>query len=354
MGLTDMVSRKKYNYRKIFAGFVVLCILVVVFSFISRHFVFNFQTAMLVNGEPVTVREFEQQMEYGYRAFTLNHFVQTHNIEVDKDFWDKELGGITPREFLMENTAKACALIKIQELKMKEKGILSDISYSSFLKDFERENKRRREIVSQGGVIYGPQQYSENDYFEYVFSNLQVDLKDQMAKEYGWYEKSNLKDYYEENKDTYYRYSENIDILKLVIPYSMGTKEEIYNQLIAVSEMATDRESFEMMAGQIGEVEDQRFTEETARTDSRYFEALKLAAMELEENSVSGVIDDGENLAVIYCISKEETGYIPFDDVIDNVGKLYVDECYEKWLNDEFAKAEIILKKAEKVLMKVE
>lgn len=333
---------------------VIVLILALGIFWFHRRKNSDMQTAMYVNGEPVTVREFRQRMEYDYRALTIDHFTRNWGAEADKEFWDKEFDGITPREYLKEKTIESCALIKLQTLKMKEMGILEDISYQSFLQDLETENQRRKEITESGGVIYGPQQYSENEYFEYVFSNLREDLKEQMAAELGWNTEDNLKEYYERYKDTYYRYSDDIEILKLVIPYEKASKDDIYEKLDQVVQASVDRTSFEEAAGAVGEVEAQTFTEETARSDSRYYEALKLAAMELEPESVSQVIDDGEMLAVIYCVSKTDGGYIPFDSIKDNISQLYCEECYDEWLKNQYEAAEITVKNVEKIVKEVE
>ena len=71
--------------------------------------------------------------------------------------------------------------------------------------------------------------------------------------------------------------------------------------------------------------------------------------MELEPGSVSQVIDDGERLALIYCVSREEGEYIPFNTVIDQVSSLHSDECYEKWLMERYGEADIVVKQVKAI-----
>ncbi len=329
----------------VLAGFLLL----LKFTWIQKQKNAEMQVAIYVNGAPVTVREFRQRMEYDYRALTIDHFTKKWGGESDGEFWDTEFDGMTPREYLTEKTIEACTLIKIQTLEMQKRDILKDISYESFLRDMERENQRRKELVERGGIIYGPQQYSENEYFIYVFSNLQKELKEQLAKELGWNEADKLQAYYLENRDTYFKYSDQIEVLKIVFAYDKDTKEEIYAQLEEIRQIASDWQKFEKAGSEVGIVERQLFTEESARSDSRYYEPLKLAAMELEPGSVSQVIDDGERLALIYCVSREEGEYIPFNTVIDQVSSLHSDECYEKWLMERYGEADIVVKQVKAI-----
>lgn len=348
--MRKVLNGKRYT-AFLLIGAVILCFGVVC---LVKFKYSEMQPIMYVNGEKVTIREFKQRMEYDYRAVTIDYFFRNWGAQVDEEFWSKNFDGVTPREYLTEKTIENCALIKLQTLKMKEMGLINDISYQSFLRDLKTENQRRKENVQKGGIIYGPEQYSENEYFEYVFSNLRKELKEKMATELGWNEESRLQEYYETLKDVYYKYSDDIEIMKLVIPYDNSTKAENYLKLEKVVKASVDEESFEKAASVLGKLEFQNFTEESARNDSRYFESLKLAAMSMEPDSVSQVIDDGENLSVIYCISKIDGGYMPFDSIRDNVRQQYYDQCFDEWLNKQYAEAEVVVKNVEKIVRKVE
>lgn len=330
--------------------FTIGVILILVTLLLHRRHNPEQQIVMCVDTEPVTVREFMQRMEYEYRAITIDYFTNKYDVAIEEDFWNQEFDGITPKDYLINKTTQACTEIKIQELEMKKMGLLEDISYSSFLDDLQIENQRRKEIIEEGGVIYGPEQYSENEYFEYVFGNLKKDLKNKMADTYGWLEEKELKKYYDKNKEVYYKTSDDIEILKLVVPYDKDTRENLYQQLHKISMQVSDRLSFEKEAGKFGKVTAQSFTEESARTDSRYYEVLKLAAMKIPQDSVSNVLDDGENLAIIYCVAKKEGDYITYEQVAENVIKLYVDDCYEKWLEKRTGEVSVELKNLEELI----
>lgn len=241
-------------------------------------------------------------------------------------------------------TIEDCARIKLAELAMKEYGLLEDISYRTFLDSLERENQRREESYQKGQVIYGPQKYGEGEYFAHTFANLEKELKKKLDEEFGWSREENLKRYYEKHKDAYYRRSDSIEVEKITLPYEKASREEIKKALEQVRKEVQDGKTFAEAAQKIGTVETQRFDEESAREDSRNYEPLKLAAMELKKQEISPVIDDGSSLSMLFCTAKEEGGYRPYEEVADNVVSLVREESYEKWLDTAYREADLQIK----------
>lgn len=302
------------------------------------------QVTFTVNGEAVTEREVSQRIAYMHRAVTIDHFSREKGMELDEEFWDRECEGITPREYLQKKTIEDCARIKLAELAMKEYGLLEDISYRTFLDSLERENQRRKESYQKGQVIYGPQKYGEGEYFAHTFANLEKELKKKLDEEFGWSREENLKRYYEKHKDAYYRRSDSIEVEKITLPYEKASREEIKKALEQVRKEVQNGKTFAEAAKKLGTVETQHFDEESARADSRDYEPLKLAAMELKEYEISPVIDDGSNLSVLFCTAKEEGGYRTYEETADNVVSLVRDESYEKWLDTVYREADLQIK----------
>lgn len=205
-------------------------------------------------------------------------------------------------------TIEDCARIKLAESAMKEYGLLEDISYRTFLDSLERENQRREESYQKGQVIYGPQKYSEGEYFSHTFANLEKELKKKLDEEFGW------------------------------------SREEIKKALEQVRKEVQNGKTFAEAAQKLGTVETQHFDEESARADFRNYEPLKLAAMELKKQEISPVIDDGSSLSMLFCTAKEEGRYRPYEEVADNVVSLVREESYEKWLDTAYREADLQIK----------
>ncbi|MEO8093864.1 MAG: hypothetical protein ABI632_02915, partial [Pseudolysinimonas sp.] len=55
-------------------------------------------------------------------------------------------------------------------------GLLTDPTYATFVKSLAAENQRRRDAVAQNEPIYGPQQYSEPNYLDYMLGEFRYRL----------------------------------------------------------------------------------------------------------------------------------------------------------------------------------
>lgn len=75
-----------------------------------------------------------------------------------------------------------CIRIKMQEILMKEQGILPDISYSSFCKDYKSEMENRLLKTKKGEPVYGPVQMDEKMFFNYRFSSNTTRLKNKLRE----------------------------------------------------------------------------------------------------------------------------------------------------------------------------
>lgn len=135
-----------------------------------------------VNGKEISQGLFMERVREN-RAGTYAYFQEKYGVDEEADFWNKEFGGEVPAEFLKQQALDDCVFIMVQQEMALEKGIISDMSYDSFLQDLKNENERRKQAISQGKVIYGPVEYTEENYFTYVFSNMVIELKRAMAQE---------------------------------------------------------------------------------------------------------------------------------------------------------------------------
>ena len=55
--------------------------------------------------------------------------------------------------------------------------MLSDISYDGFVQNLMLENERRQQAIKKNQVVFGPAQYTEETYFEYVMGNTALAVK---------------------------------------------------------------------------------------------------------------------------------------------------------------------------------
>lgn len=134
-----------------------------------------------IDGEPISVREFRQILIKN-RAGIYDYFKQKYGVEDSLKFWSTGYNGEVPAEIARKKTMDECVRIKLQQILARQKGLIQDISYTAFLKDLDAENKRRKKAVENGKALYGPIRYTESEYFNYVFSNMIIKLKEKLAE----------------------------------------------------------------------------------------------------------------------------------------------------------------------------
>lgn len=133
-----------------------------------------------VDSEAITVREFRQEMDH-HRAGVFTGFNRRYSLDSFRDFWNHAFDGKTPLEVLKEKALESACRHKMQQILMKEKGLVEDIGYEAFLRQWSAENNARAEAAGAGKVLYGPVQYTERGYFQYLLTNGVIRLKSALA-----------------------------------------------------------------------------------------------------------------------------------------------------------------------------
>ncbi|GBG09203.1 peptidyl-prolyl cis-trans isomerase [Paenibacillus agaridevorans] len=297
------------------------------------------QTVATVNGEPISVDEFMLLLNNNYVARTFNYFANTHGVNDFKHFWTSTYGGEKPIEYAKQLTLKEFIRIKSEQSLMKQYGVASDISYKSLLNDREAENKRRQQAVDNNQVIYGPQTYSEYQYFTHVFTNNVLALKKSLGQTKFAIDDNMLKDAYERLKEEYFIESYQIKVEKMSITKSQnavavmrGVQEELQNgeSMGNLQDTRTDLI-----------VETQTFDGLTAKTDYELNPQLLEEAQKLEVGEISGIIDENNALTLIRCVENKERGYQPFQLVKEQVKFILLDKKYEELVQREMEHADV-------------
>ncbi len=152
-----------------------------------------------VDGEPVSIQLFEQRLSL-HRSAVYSYFHKKYTIENPSSFWTTRYGKEMPSEIIKKRAMDDCVNIKIQQILARDNGIMTDISHKAFLENLKNENIRRIKILAKNGVIYGPEQYTEKTYFEYIFSNMQIKLKTKLGQDTFYLSDDELKKFHESRK----------------------------------------------------------------------------------------------------------------------------------------------------------
>lgn len=98
-------------------------------------------------------------------------------------------------------------------LKFAEKlGLIDDSSFDALKLRWESENKKRKNELESGGIVYGPTQLSLPAYLDYEMTRFKLDFVSESDKikdsyEYKSISKKDKKAFYKSNRDLFTRYA---------------------------------------------------------------------------------------------------------------------------------------------------
>ena len=118
--------------------------------------------AARLGGAPISKAELAQ-CALSVRAGVYDHFAHL-GLHDGPSFWSTRIDGTTPRADLIERAIQTCRRQKAVEEAARELGVVSDISYVAFLNGWHAWNAERQKARDRGQVVYGPIQYSEQDF----------------------------------------------------------------------------------------------------------------------------------------------------------------------------------------------
>ncbi|GMQ61705.1 foldase protein PrsA [Vallitalea maricola] len=241
--------------------------------------------------------------------------------------------------------------IKIEQLLFREKNIVEDISYKTFIKSFIKENERRKKAVDKGEIIYGPKQFQEDDYYSYLHSKRVLLLKEIFAEDEFAIEDEKLKLYYDNSKELYPDYKKQDYIEARLIKISSLDRRDKkltasdIKELIDTHDNIFDNQmDFKDTIEEKGykmDVIDRVFDETTARNDIKIEYSIYNPISRLKVNEISEVIDYNGAFYVIKCISKKEGSYYSFEDKKDIIWTRYNDEKYEELIQKQMNESEV-------------
>ena len=169
-----------------------------------------------VNRMPVTFRELKL-CEEKCKANVIQEFKSKYNIPFEAGFWENKSLKPSPADILQKTAFNMAVDLKIQQMLAQKLGMIKDINYKSFHNEWIAENSRRKKAISNHQIIYGPLQFSELNYYDYVLTNLILKLKRTLAKDSFNITENELKTIYELTKEKLYKLPDSVCILKVTV-----------------------------------------------------------------------------------------------------------------------------------------
>lgn len=96
-------------------------------------------------------------------------------------YWTTLSGSTTPAQRLVASALSDAARAAVQFDAARRYGLKAPVNYEDFIAGLNAENARRAHAIATGQPIYGPRQYSEAAYLDYVLGQTAFDLAAKMV-----------------------------------------------------------------------------------------------------------------------------------------------------------------------------
>ena len=328
----------------IIAGLLAVGIIAVgVTAFILEEKVRPDEPAFYVDGVPVAAGEFADLLNARYRTAALAHFSEMgEDISDTETFWNRKVGDTTPAEYARSLGFDEMVRIKVIQTLMKEHGIQQDISYSAFLEAFSQENDSRKNAVSNGEVIYGPETYQRFDYYTYLFSNNQNELERALFSDALKPGEQQMREWFLQNGEQF-RTGGQLTLFVITLPYRGDNRESVKQLAHSAAARIGGGEDAKAVSEQLAGC-----TVQTVEADQDSGQSLPPAVDRIGDGiellkalGATEVFDLGEACCIMNTQSFV-SGVIPsFEEAKTKVSIRYQDMIFKEYIDNLTAKAEI-------------
>ena len=261
-----------------------------------------------VNGEPVTFDEMTMVMG-SFRVETAAYFFSKYGLDFSHGFWETEIDGITPLDYIKERALGFLTERKVQQQFIREQGMMGDFSHRAFLRDFEAENARREETVSEGGIVYGVTQFDPMTYYDYQFlNNVQMMLTEKGDVLFP-VSYADILRYYEENIANF-READHLVVDVIAVPLYVGD-EDPYEKILRAEEALLEGRDFESVMREFNPDNEPFRVDFSGREAARIYDGLfSDMAWGLSEGEVSVIFEWGDAWLILKCAERTAGGYM--------------------------------------------
>ena len=311
------------------------------------------RTILTVNQEPVSEAEMLHIMSE-LRPSVFSYFSRRYGASDGLHFWTTKFNGEVPFEILKQRTIEKLKSIKIQQILMRQHGLVTDISYSGFLRSLEIENNRRRKASMDNVPVYGPIQFETRVYYDYLFSERTEKLKQVLSSAECAVTEGEIRDFYQSHRSDRYAKPVYIEIEKIILRSGEDFKGVPKNRtgwMLAMSEIRRRLLGGETAKSVISDLKSSESMElayeqhvldgsDLRRQASLYFE-VDAHVKELRVGEISEIIQGEKELSVIRIAESKSDRYRPFEEVQAQIRRDLINSKYEQMIGQLIESAEV-------------
>ncbi|MFS0723412.1 hypothetical protein [Paenibacillus sp. 1P07SE] len=305
-----------------------------------------------VNGDPITVWELNHAAG-GHRAAVIERYTRDSQATLDASFWQREISGESPIEVLRKQALEDAVQMKIELQLAKQYGFVESVSYEGLMEQMAQENERRAAAVARGEPIYGPLRFEATAFIDFVRSKINTSLREELALGELSPSEAELRDYYEhrlpelmplEDRIVYDRYAlsylrdgERDEELRLE---AGRLSETLRSQLLSGVKLDPLQTTDVAVHTETGLVLDSDNASRMYKSENALYTALRESA--IGTGSAVMVEDRAAGCYVVVYVRARQPGSRPvFEEVRDQVRKVYLEQAFADLINSRVEAAAI-------------
>lgn len=303
-----------------------------------------YQTVGEIDGRPVALGELQLFVD-DVRQQTNSYFKKNHQLDaVTEKEWKQDFDGEAPVDHAIQLAMQELVPYKVVEEKLAEQGSREDFSYRAFVERWQKENEDRQQKKDAGEVIYGPVQYTERVYYDYLNDSYKEELETTMQTEP---KETDLQKLYEEHPDLFQTFG-SVTMACAVLPQESYAKEQAEAARETILYAMEGGSSFAQGAAQAGiseNVQERTFTaDDLTSPDVANFPEVEDAVYSLKQGETTELIDNGGlQWLFFYCENRQEGGRTPFAECRDALKEMYREQTFDMELQQAQASAQITI-----------
>lgn len=268
-----------------------------------------------VDEHPITMEEFNYFLSQ-QKSSVCQSYSQLYGItSFDSAFWNSEYGDSTPLDSARASAKEACLEAYATQMLAEKTTSAEFLSFSQLKENAENFNTARKESTSNGGIVYGPIEYSFDSYYHRYLSQLENDIK-----EY-WISTNAVSDadidaFYSENQNLF-SLNGDADVSAIYLSYipSDLSADNIFLGL----EEGVSLEDIQTQYPYVTDWHTYSFTNETEKSDLLSHADIVSQASSMNTGDVSDPFLDGTYPCIIKVTRKEDATVIPLAEVRNRI-----------------------------------
>lgn len=327
------MKKKTQERKKIFVIAGIPVIVIIIVFILAAVYYSSDKTIALLEGQAITADELEfyETLE---ESSVRNYYSANYGITLEsEDMWSQQVDGTEPQQLLAERALDRCVNDKALLLLTVEQGIDVPVNYEQFKQAVKEENNVRQKAIKNEDVVYGINQFSEEEYLSHTLTNTRNQLITKLSKEEEqplYVTDDEIRTYYNANKEDWSANATTIHVSDFMLTNPLT--EEDARQIAELIRSGKSPDGIAAAYPNGLEMKDRVFTGDSYSTDIRACYEVRIAADDMEQGEVR-IITSDEMINVIYIQERMSDDEETLNTYSSQIRSIIAEQKFENFLN---------------------